>query len=1154
MMTLPPISPSATDYNQHHHLYETQGQKINLETFEHRHFIPLHPTCNKLLAKRWEGHARDLHLRKLNEAKPTIDDSKPRQYRHLDMRLKKHQMEEERVHEIEKNNNILFRRIMTQKINHTDISDISTIKAFKENRDSIASCHEHFRKRGIERILKENLTILQRIEEKAPNYNRLAWHSNRYQNLGYLCNISQYPKHYFDLLEEGKSEYNLVRPRTYNGTRKLVTAAGTSQQQRKKSKIQTAPERLECGTSNRPKTRGVPMSSPLQAAFEDIEDGGGIVSDYPQLKPIELSNAENFHSARVPPTTQAVSSSVMSSKINLVKTPSKTSLKNISAQKSIFANTPRKNSLTIEEKKRGSHRSTVGNSREKLTLDGRSSSIVIVPIVDNREIKMLEDQESAKAAIILSDDFADLGIVDYSSGTSGGGSLEAANEGKASRPSSGWSEFGEASPEESNSALLDDNDGGFSDTMQMQNDQYANDYNEETANTEAFNINSNVSEKEIDAENRNSSISQDNYDHDIETDENDENIEKSHTVGSITEVIDQVADNTNLYDLNSAINEENSENFQKIQMIDIKNEVNDYISADSNDLGKEINSETVGEMSTNDVTNEIFGKTSDEIDVYNSLGTADEETEENSENMKIDGDKESNFVNETHFLPELDNNTLSADNNIDSHDSFETEKIQQLEDIGKIQHEEVSLESHFEKPVNEVNEKYNIESLEPANAEIISHNFEKPLNETNEDYGIESLEPVPAQKFELIYQQSFPKTKDTELKYEGNLEQSLNEPLNEDAIGAAVADSDDYDFFVSLEGVNKSEGNGNEIHSTLPIDNITTDENLEKLEKSMRDNEAFFESVETASSTKLSEQVNENAQPERNTELDKMEGLADTDFEIEENKFLENGISQEHVLTDIQTQEKAPILEISESQTQELTEKPQFNDETEKHNDDPQFKKSSPLPPIESTTSRHPTTPTYTPPISRPISAKILGPIPPTTTTPPRFLGSKTPSRPVSTRASNSAGAALPALVKTLSAPSSRPLSGIKPLLVSNHAKNFEERQGGNGDDVSELQLGDDSGMNTSVDENYKVNSKRASVPNLPRTSKHGSASGWNSGAGGSGSGSKSNLNYISSSPSSSKRGTPKISRSAKSGLVASESFSRLGKSGTSLAELVPLK
>ncbi|KAI8846944.1 hypothetical protein BC829DRAFT_253991 [Chytridium lagenaria] len=48
------------------------------DPFEHRHYQPYHPTCNKILAKRWEDHTRDIHLMKLRQARPTIDNGQPR--------------------------------------------------------------------------------------------------------------------------------------------------------------------------------------------------------------------------------------------------------------------------------------------------------------------------------------------------------------------------------------------------------------------------------------------------------------------------------------------------------------------------------------------------------------------------------------------------------------------------------------------------------------------------------------------------------------------------------------------------------------------------------------------------------------------------------------------------------------------------------------------------------------------------------------------------------------------------------------------------------------------------------------------------------------------------------------------------------------------
>ncbi|KAI8619178.1 hypothetical protein BC830DRAFT_819169 [Chytriomyces sp. MP71] len=124
--------------------------------YEHRHFDSLHPTCNKLLQKRWEEYVRSIHLHRLRTAKPSIDDSRPKVYTHLDIRLKKTQMEEERVHNIEKNNNILFNRIMFQKFSDTEVSGIIESRSYDRRRNHIVEAHDHIKKSRLDKILREN--------------------------------------------------------------------------------------------------------------------------------------------------------------------------------------------------------------------------------------------------------------------------------------------------------------------------------------------------------------------------------------------------------------------------------------------------------------------------------------------------------------------------------------------------------------------------------------------------------------------------------------------------------------------------------------------------------------------------------------------------------------------------------------------------------------------------------------------------------------------------------------------------------------------------------------------------------------------------------------------------------------------------------------
>ncbi|ORY49074.1 hypothetical protein BCR33DRAFT_18171 [Rhizoclosmatium globosum] len=196
--------------------------KARKKAFAHRHYFTLHPACNKLLAKRWEEKTMQLHHRRLRQSKPNIDNRQPKVYPHLEMRLKGVQIEEERLQEIERRNHILLNRISFQMLNPSEVSSLH-IHSEEETLALIIDAVDHKRKRDKEKITKENMTILQRIEDKAPNYNRLAWFNERRKNLEYLANISSYPMHYMEDLDEYEEQFP-YRGRTPGGTHHPIRA------------------------------------------------------------------------------------------------------------------------------------------------------------------------------------------------------------------------------------------------------------------------------------------------------------------------------------------------------------------------------------------------------------------------------------------------------------------------------------------------------------------------------------------------------------------------------------------------------------------------------------------------------------------------------------------------------------------------------------------------------------------------------------------------------------------------------------------------------------------------------------------------------------------------------------------------------------------
>ncbi|KAJ3312203.1 hypothetical protein HDV04_003336 [Boothiomyces sp. JEL0838] len=117
------------------------------DPFAYRHFHTFFPSCNRLLAKKWEDRAKSMHLQKLHEAKPTIDNTPPKIYPHLEIRLKKLKLEEDRMEDIERKNHILLKRIADQMSkngdkkpanrNSTERNCQSSLSGDKRRRDQI---------------------------------------------------------------------------------------------------------------------------------------------------------------------------------------------------------------------------------------------------------------------------------------------------------------------------------------------------------------------------------------------------------------------------------------------------------------------------------------------------------------------------------------------------------------------------------------------------------------------------------------------------------------------------------------------------------------------------------------------------------------------------------------------------------------------------------------------------------------------------------------------------------------------------------------------------------------------------------------------------------------------------------------------------------
>uniref|UniRef100_V9LBR6 Uncharacterized protein n=1 Tax=Callorhinchus milii TaxID=7868 RepID=V9LBR6_CALMI len=152
----------------------------------HRSYQPAVPTCNRYLQQRWDQADYQQHKSKVQKATPTVDTTGPQMPAHLQVKLKKLQLEEERLAQITRDNQILSSKL----------ADIVNSKGTVQNWNSYSckSLNVEKRQREQARISQENQATLQRIVACESEYSqaRLRGEWERVQRL--RSDIGRYPR------------------------------------------------------------------------------------------------------------------------------------------------------------------------------------------------------------------------------------------------------------------------------------------------------------------------------------------------------------------------------------------------------------------------------------------------------------------------------------------------------------------------------------------------------------------------------------------------------------------------------------------------------------------------------------------------------------------------------------------------------------------------------------------------------------------------------------------------------------------------------------------------------------------------------------------------------------------------------------------------
>lgn len=173
---------------------------------------------NRLCYNRDVRRRQKIHREKLRNMKSTnksnakfcMDNTAPVRYRHLELNLKRQQLNIERYGQIQRENHLLMSKmysIMKQKSSGEGTMEFRPGMRLNSNQGPMVDCYlspkslypghavkhdslnRESRRREYVKIMQENLSILRRIQERKPVYQRKQWAKERESIDGYLKNI-----------------------------------------------------------------------------------------------------------------------------------------------------------------------------------------------------------------------------------------------------------------------------------------------------------------------------------------------------------------------------------------------------------------------------------------------------------------------------------------------------------------------------------------------------------------------------------------------------------------------------------------------------------------------------------------------------------------------------------------------------------------------------------------------------------------------------------------------------------------------------------------------------------------------------------------------------------------------------------------------------
>ncbi|XP_041966360.1 uncharacterized protein CFAP97D2-like [Alosa sapidissima] len=152
----------------------------------HKAYQPLKPSTNKYLQKKWDQTYYEEHRSKVKNAKSVVDTKGIETPLHVQLKLKKLQLQEEKLAIIERDNRLLSSRL----------ADIMRSRGLVDHRNyySEHSLNAERRQKEFLQVSCENQAILQRIRACESDYCQQRWQED-WKNVEHQRDdIARYPR------------------------------------------------------------------------------------------------------------------------------------------------------------------------------------------------------------------------------------------------------------------------------------------------------------------------------------------------------------------------------------------------------------------------------------------------------------------------------------------------------------------------------------------------------------------------------------------------------------------------------------------------------------------------------------------------------------------------------------------------------------------------------------------------------------------------------------------------------------------------------------------------------------------------------------------------------------------------------------------------